>query len=135
MTISRGAPVLRWGFSKTFLGIIFLSLVTTGAGQSSTPTGLPRWGPRTLSGEPAAKLFLDRFGNFRAAGPAMAPKPEFMASFGNDKEANVAASRPYISNDGQRLWLTIIKIGSDSAAYALLTEAKHSLESSQAPSG
>jgi len=65
----------------------------------------------------------------------MTPKPEFMTSFGNDKGANLAASRPYISNDDHRIWLTIIKTGSDSAAYALLTEAKHTLESSQAGSG
>lgn len=115
---------MRSVFSKTFLGVIFLSLClfTTGAGQ-------------TLPGESAAKLLLDRFGNFRAAGAAMSPKPEFMTSFGNDKGANLAASRPYISNDGQRIWLTMIKTGSDSAAYALLTEAKHSLELSQAQSG
>jgi hypothetical protein len=115
---------LRSVFSKTFFGVIFLSLClfTTGAGQ-------------TLAGESAARLLLDRFGNFRAAGAAVTAKPEFMTSFGNDNEANLAASRPYISNDGQRIWLTIIRTGSDSVAYALLTEAKHTLESSQGRSG
>ena len=122
---------MRSVLSKAFLGAIFLSLYPfiTGAGQSSILTG-----PRTPPAE-AAKLLLERFGNFKAAGAAMAPQPEFMTSFGNDKEANLAASRPYTSSDGERFWLTIIKTGSDSAAYALLTEAKPTLETSQAQSG
>src|SRR5437016_332626 len=90
---------------------------------------------KTLTAEPAAKLLLDRFGNFKATGAAVTPKPEFMASFGNDNGADLAASRAYVSKDGQRFWLTIIKTGSDSAAYALLTEARRTLEASQTQNG
>ena len=115
---------MRSGFSQTSLGFIFLSLCLFTTGQA-----------QTLPGEPAGKLLLDRFGNFRAAGAAMTPKPEFMSSFGNDIGANLAASRPYISNDGQRIWLTIIRTTSDSAAYALLTEAKRTLGSAEPGSG
>lgn len=115
---------MRSVFSKAFLGATFLSLFPfmTGAGQ-------------TLPGEPAAKLLLDRFGNFKAAGAAMTPKPESVASFGNDIGANFAASRRYISKDGQRLWLTIIKTRSDSVAYALLTEARDALEAPEGSPG
>ena len=115
---------MRSVLSKTCLGFLFLSLSLFTTGQA-----------QTLPGEPAGKLLLDRFGNFRAAGAAMTPRPELMSSFGNDNGANLAASRLYISNDGQRIWLTIIRTTSDSAAYALLTEAKHALASSQPGSG
>jgi hypothetical protein len=91
---------------------------TTGTGQ-------------TLPGEPAAKLLLDRFGSFTAAGAATSPKPELIASFGNDIEANQTAARYYKSKDGQRFLVTIIKTRSDSVAYALLTEARNGLETTQ----
>jgi len=122
---------LRSAFSKTFLGVVFLSLLpfTSGAGQSSTSTS--RLEPRTQREEPAAKLLLARFGDFKAAGAATTPKPEFMASVGNEIGTNFSATRPYSSKDGQKYWLTIIKTGSDSIAYALLTMAKDALESTQ----
>jgi len=106
--------------AKTFLGTVFVSLcfLTTGAGQTP-PDG------------PTAKLLPDRFGNFTAAGAVMTPKSDLLASFGNDIGANSTASRYYKSKDGQRFGVTLIKTRSDSVAYALLTEARNSLETSQ----
>lgn len=111
---------LRSVFSKAFLAAIFLPLCsfTTGTGQ-------------TLPAEPTAKLLLDRFGSFTAVGAATSPKPELIASFGNDVSANLTAARYYRSKDGQRFLVTIIKTRSDSVGYALFTEARNSLETTQ----
>ena len=79
--------------------------------------------------EPAAKLFPERLGDFRAAGPAIAPNAEVIL----DATSGVIsiASRAYITKDGQKFWLTLMSAPSNSGAYALLTNAKHSSEKSE----
>src|SRR5687768_6088541 len=75
--------------------------------------------------EPAAKLFPERLGDFRAAGPAVAPTD--MDTSG----VSSIASRAYVTKDGQKFWLTLMTAPSNSGAYALLTHAKHSSEKSE----
>jgi len=79
--------------------------------------------------DPAAKLFPERLGDFRAAGPAVTLKPEIIL----DTTSGVTsiASRAYVSKTGQKFWLTLMTAPSNSGAYALLTNAKHSSERSE----
>ena len=79
--------------------------------------------------EPAAKLFPERLGEFRAAGPAVTPDAELIL----DAASGVIsiASRSYVTKNGQKFWLTLMTAPSNSGAYALLTNAKHSSEKSE----
>ncbi len=79
--------------------------------------------------DPAGKLFPERLGDFRAAGPAVTPKPEIVL----DTTSGVTsiASRAYVSKTGQKFWLTLMTAPSNSGAYALLTNARHSSERSE----
>lgn len=75
--------------------------------------------------EPAAKLFPERLGDFRAAGPAVAPTDL------DTSGVSSIASRAYVTKDGEKFWLTLMTAPSNSGAYALLTDAKHSSEKSE----
>lgn len=79
--------------------------------------------------DPAGKLFPERLGDFRAAGPAVTPKPEL--TLDTTSGVTSIASRAYVSKTGQRFWLTLMTVPSNSGAYALLTNAKHSSERSE----
>lgn len=72
---------------------------------------------------PAAKLFPERLGEFRAAGPAVDPQVELGA--GSTSLVTATASRAYVSKDGQKFWLTLMIALSNSSAYAQLTKEKH----------
>jgi hypothetical protein len=72
---------------------------------------------------PTAKLFPERLGEFRAAGPAVAPKVEMGGAA--TPAITSTASRAYVSKDGQKLWLTMMTAPSNSSAYAQLTKEKH----------
>jgi hypothetical protein len=79
--------------------------------------------------DPAAKHFPERLGDFRAAGPAITPNSELVL----DVTSGVTsiASRAYVSKNGHKFWLTLMTAPSNSGAYALLTNAKHSSENSE----
>jgi uncharacterized protein DUF6599 len=76
--------------------------------------------------DPAAKLFPERLGDFRAASPAVTPKAELIMEATSGVTS--IASRAYVSKDGQKFWLTLMTAPSNSGAYALLTNAKLSSE-------
>jgi hypothetical protein len=114
---------LRSVFSKLFFGIL-LSLLPLSPAHG-----------QTLPVQPAAKLLVNKLNDFRAAGPPMIPKPDLEPGIASDFGATSAASRRFLSKDGQGFWLTIITTGSDAAAYALLTNAKQSFEKSSVAQG
>ena len=71
-----------------------------------------------------AKLLPDRLGDFRAAGPLASREKEFLENVIEHAGVISAAGRNYVSKDGRRFSVTLVTTVSDSAAYALLTEAK-----------
>ena len=76
--------------------------------------------------EVAAQLLIDRFGNFRAKGPASTTNPKDAASV-NGFDQVVSASRSYVAPTGESARATIFVTPSQSAAYAMLTEARNAL--------
>lgn len=107
---------MRFKFLNKFAAGFMLLLALFATGQS-------------IPLDPAAKLFPERLGDFRAAGPAVTPNPEIVL----DTTSGVTsiASRAYVSKTGQKFWLTLMTAASNSGAYALLTNAKHSSERSE----
>lgn len=77
-----------------------------------------------LQTDPAAKLLPDKLGDFKAADSVTSRIKEFLDNGIERAEITSAASRNYISKDGKRFSVTLVTTISDSAAYALLTEAK-----------
>jgi Family of unknown function (DUF6599) len=76
--------------------------------------------------ELAAQLLVQKFGNFKAKGPA-APidvaDPTSVSGF----DQAVSASRSYVAPTGESARATIFVAPSQSAAYAMLTEARNAL--------
>jgi hypothetical protein len=72
----------------------------------------------------AAKLLPDRLGDFRAASPVTSRSKEFLENGIERTGTTSAVGRNYLSKDGRRFSVTLVTTVSDSAAYALLTEAK-----------
>jgi Family of unknown function (DUF6599) len=85
--------------------------------------------------EVAAKLLVERFGNFKARGPASRVEPGDPTSVSEFAEA-VSASRSYVAPTGESATATIFVAPSQSAAYAMLTEARNALtRAGLAPTG
>ena len=74
--------------------------------------------------EVAAKLLVEKFGNFRAKGPASTIDPADPASVSGFDEV-VSASRLYVAPTGESAKASIFVAPSQSAAYAMLTEARN----------
>ena len=87
---------------------------------------------QALSTEEAAKLLGDKFGTFRAVRPSSLLQPGFVVGLTENFGATSAASRDYLSKEGNAFRLTIITTTSDSGAYALLMDRRRSLEQSAA---
>lgn len=106
---------MRSVFSKTFLSVLFLSLLPfmTGAGE-------------TLTVEPSAKLLPDRIGTFKATS-RVRPVEDYEGNF-NDVSAG---ERDYQSTNGERLTLTLFKSTSDSGAYARFNQGISSPSSTE----
>ena len=80
-----------------------------------------------LPTDPAAKLLPDKLGDFSAAATINAPKNTLepqLQRFGFTS----AATRTYVSKEGQRLSVTLTTMTSDSAAYAVLTQVRKHAE-------
>jgi hypothetical protein len=80
-----------------------------------------------LPTDPAAKLLPDKLGDFSAAATINAPRNTLepqLQRFGFTS----AATRTYVSNEGQRLSVTLSTMTSDSAAYAVLTQVRKHAE-------
>ncbi len=72
----------------------------------------------------ASKLLPDRIGDFAAVTPAV----PLLERLTQDFNETSAAMRAYRSATGDRLGIVLITTTSDSSAYALLTDARRSLE-------
>lgn len=83
---------------------------------------------QNLPTDPAAKLLLDRLGDFRAVGPVTLRRKEFLENLVERAQVTSAADRHYISKDGKRFSVSLVTTVSDSGAYSLLTEAKQKAE-------
>ena len=81
---------------------------------------------QTIPLDPAAKVFPDRLGDFRAASPAISVNPELIR--GPTSGFTSAASRLYVAKNGQKFWITVKTAASNSAAYALMTNARRGYE-------
>lgn len=104
----------------TFLSIlltIFVSL-TFGAHSKGAASTLPL--------DESAKMLPDRIGDFSARGKAQASESAiFKYRLPEDYKAVSEATRVYVSARGELIDIHLIKTGSDSGAYALLTTAGH----------
>src|SRR4030095_6296037 len=76
--------------------------------------------------EVAAQLLAERFGNFKAKGPASRVEPADPTSVSGFDQV-VSASRSYVARTGEAARATIFVAPSQSAAYAMLTEARNAL--------
>ena len=78
--------------------------------------------------DPAAKLLPDKLGDFSAAGTINAqmntPLEPNLQRFGFTS----AATRIYVSKEGQRLSVTLTTMTSDAAAYSLMTQVRQQAE-------
>jgi hypothetical protein len=74
--------------------------------------------------DPAAKLLPDKLGDFRAVSTVTSRRQDYMENGRAGAGITSAAGRDYISTDGRHFSATLITTVSDSAAYALLTEAE-----------
>jgi len=102
---------------KTILSAAALSLILFGSVAS-----------QNLPAEPAAKLLPNKLGEFSAAGTSDAQRN---TSSGPDLQRfgfTSAATRTYVSKEGQRLSLTLTTMTSDAAAYAVLTQVRKQAE-------
>ena len=104
---SYGSRTIWWAAALSLL--LFASV----AGQ-----GLPK--------DPAAQLLPEKLGDFTAAGRINVPRSTSLEPqrFGFTS----AATRTYVSKEGQRLSVTLATMTSDSAAYALLTQVRKQAE-------
>ena len=105
---------MRTGIFQIFLvAMALLCGFSTAAGQS-------------IPLDPAAKLFPDRLGDFRASGPALSVNPDIV--LGPMSGITSASSRSYAAKDGQKFWITIKTTPSNSATYALMTNTRRGYE-------
>jgi len=96
-------------FSKLFAGCSLLLLLLT-------PT------LAEVTTKEAAQFLPNRFGEFRAQGASQAVATRDKAALVEDRSVLSAASRLYISPDNEKIFVTLVKTNSDSAAFALLTK-------------
>lgn len=106
---------------RSCLPLVFLSLLLCAAvsGQNF-PT------------DPAAKLLPNQLGDFRAAGPVKSIE-RVLIDEGRASERNGITSwakRSYVAPDGNRFSALLMTTGSDSGAYAVLSESRRMSESS-----
>jgi len=82
-----------------------------------------------FSTDPAAKLLPNKLGDFRAASPVQAIERFSIETDAERNRIDSWAKRDYVSQAGGRFSVTLITTGSDSGAYAMLSESRRRAES------
>ncbi|HKO99954.1 MAG TPA: DUF6599 family protein [Pyrinomonadaceae bacterium] len=82
---------------------------------------------QSLPVEPAAKLLPDQIGEYKAAGAPAAPSADTV-QFASGVTSG--AARTYVSKERKKIWLTAFTTPSNSAAFALMTNARRAAEKS-----
>lgn len=100
---------------RATLFLLLFSLLSLAIGAQDLPIDL------------AAKLLPNKLGDFQAAGPASAAKDELTGV--SRTVGSSAAKRSYIAEDGATLSALVITAGSDAGAYAVLSETRRQVES------
>lgn len=104
------------GRPKTLFAAVAFSLLFLTAVISSTSQNLPT--------EPAAKLLPGKLGDFRAEKPLTSRREDFPKDAAERNAITSTAGGNYLSKEGRHLSVNLVTTVSDSAAYALFTEAK-----------
>jgi hypothetical protein len=100
---------LLYAYLRKFLVLSILSLAPLVANGQNGPIN------------PASKMLPERLGEFRAAGRIEASDSQ---SLDTGRDVTSAASRTYVSKDGQRFSLTLFTSDSDAAAYSGLARRR-----------
>jgi len=83
---------------------------------------------QNLPADPAAKLLPDKLGDFGGAGMIKLPEKSWLEPRVGRLALTSAASRTYVSKEGQRFSVVLTTLSSDSAAYSGLTQARKEAE-------
>jgi hypothetical protein len=100
---------------RATLFLLLFSLLSLAIGAQDLPIDL------------AAKLLPNKLGDFQADGPASVAKDELTGV--SRTVGSSAAKRSYIAEDGATLSTLVITAGSDAEAYAVLSETRRQVES------